>query len=635
MTPQPTLIPIDPQPSSTPSQSPSHGPSSSPSKLPSSSPTTSMPSTPPSQSPSLSPNIDPCGNNLCEPDLGESPDTCPSDCQRFSFKTKTNNNSNNAGGIMLTLKAAGDSTSATARTSSSEPMCVTSLDAFGKKDADGVQVRVYTKVGSYIGFEEDDSVWKIVYNRQITTEKSIATQLEFDQPVCIMTGDEHSFYIYSKKGLLFPRGNGNKQVPYDTDNKLMIMEGIATKKEFDQVTMDSYYNGEVRYFSSGSTSSAPRDTGVGKESPSTPTPTNSPSKSPSKPVAQPRGGGLVHFISNSVTNANSRGVMFTLSALQQDVHITSFDIRVKKDSDATKVGSYIGFEEDDSVWKIVYNRQITTEKSIATQLEFDQPVCIMTGDEHSFYIYSKKGLLFPRGNGNKQVPYDTDNKLMIMEGIATKKEFDQVTMDSYYNGEVRYFSSGSTSSAPRDTGVGKESPSTPTPTNSPSKSPSKPVAQPRGGGLVHFISNSVTNANSRGVMFTLSALQQDVHITSFDIRVKKDSDAQVMVYTRSGDYIGSEFSDEGWTLIFDASVQAVKGELTNIGQLNRDILITAGQQQSFYLYAKKGILYEEGNNQGDTFASDGVVAIQEGIALKKEFQQEVGVSKFSGGVLYY
>ena len=48
-------------------------------------------------------------------------------------------------------------------------------------------------------------------------------------------------------------------------------------------------------------------------------------------------------------------------------------------------------------------------------------------------------------------------------------------------------------------------------------------------------------------------LQQDVHITSFDIRVKKDNDAQVMVYTRSGDYTGSEFSDEGWTLIFDVS----------------------------------------------------------------------------------
>ena len=46
-------------------------------------------------------------------------------------------------------------------------------------------------------------------------------------------------------------------------------------------------------------------------------------------------------------------------------------------------------------------------------------------------------------------------------------------------------------------------------------------------------------------------------------------------------------------------------------------------------------MYEEGKNQGDTFTSDGQVAIQEGIALKKEFQQEVGVSKFSGGVLYY
>jgi len=116
--------------------------------------------------------------------------------------------------------------------------------------------------------------------------------------------------------------------------------------------------------------------------------------------------------------------------------------------------------------------------------------------------------------------------------------------------------------------------------------------------------------------------------------VKKDSNAQVMVYTRSGDYTGSEFNDEGWTSILDASVQAVKGELTNIGQLNRDILIAAGQQQSFYLYAKKGILYEEGKNQGDTFASDGVVAIQEGVALKKEFQQEVGYSKFSGGIYY-
>ena len=44
---------------------------------------------------------------------------------------------------------------------------------------------------------------------------------------------------------------------------------------------------------------------------------------------------------------------------------------------------------------------------------------------------------------------------------------------------------------------------------------------------------------------------------------------------------------------------------------------------------------EEGKNRGDTFASDGKVAIQEGIALKKEFQQEVGYCKFSGGIYHY
>lgn len=328
----------------------------------------------------------------------------------------------------------------------------------------------------------------------------------------------------------------------------------------------------------------------------------------------------------------------TARTSREPICVTSLVAIGKKDADGvqvrvyTRVGSYIGFEEDDSDWLIVYNRQITTEKGIATQLEFDQPVCIMPGDDHSFYIYSKKGLLFPKGNGNnKQVPYDTDNKLMILEGIATKKEFDQVTADSYYNGEVKYFSSSSTSPAPGDTGGGNESPSAPSPiTISPSKSPAQPPL-----GLLHFITNVITDANSKGVMFTLMALQQDVHITSFDIRVKKDSNAQVMVYTRSGDYTGSEYSNEGWELIFDDSVQAMKEELANIGQLNRDILITAGQQQSFYIYAKKGILYEEGKNQGNTFASDGVVAIQEGTSLKKEFQQEVGVSKFSGAILYY
>ena len=145
---------------------------------------------------------------------------------------------------MLTIQA-GDSTgiSKIAGAVIRETTCITSLDIMGKKAGDG-EVRIYHMPGSYEGFEEDGSGWELVFDEKIAVEKGTSTTVEFD-PVCVLSGQSHSFYIYSQKGLLFTKGNGQKRVPFDGNGELMIMEGMATKKEFDQLTGDSQYIGAV------------------------------------------------------------------------------------------------------------------------------------------------------------------------------------------------------------------------------------------------------------------------------------------------------------------------------------------------------------------------------------------------------
>lgn len=98
--------------------------------------------------------------------------------------------------------------------------------------------------GSYEGFEEDGSGWDLVFDEKIVVEKGTSRTVDFD-PVCVISGEAHSFYIYSTKGLLFTKGNGQKRVPFDGNGELMIMEGMATKKEFDQIQGDSQYIGAV------------------------------------------------------------------------------------------------------------------------------------------------------------------------------------------------------------------------------------------------------------------------------------------------------------------------------------------------------------------------------------------------------
>lgn len=134
-------------------------------------------------------------------------------------------------------------------------------------------------------------------------------------------------------------------------------------------------------------------------------------------------------------------------------------------------------------------------------------------------------------------------------------------------------------------------------------------------------------------MFTIDATV-DITVISFDIVGKKDGNGEVMVYTRVGDFQGHEEDESGWELIFNKAVQVEKRVRSSLGLLDRDVHINEGMTQSFFVWAKKGLLYTEGdaNRRGLPYDSDASLVINEGIATKKLFQKITGNGQFSGGI---
>jgi len=180
------------------------------------------------------------------------------------------------------------------------------------------------------------------------------------------------------------------------------------------------------------------------------------------------------------------------------------------------------------------------------------------------------------------------------------------------------------------TSAGRNGPSPPGPTT---PGPSPPGPSPPGE-LKTFNTVSKTNANSGGQMFTIKAKAGDITIKSFDIFGKKDSTEEVKIYTRQGSYEGHEYTESEWELIFDEDVELKKNVLSDLKGLAKDVTISAGLKQAFYIWSKKGMLYTEVKEKGVNFDGDDALAVYTGIAIKNLFQKVVGNAEFRGRIRY-
>jgi len=112
---------------------------------------------------------------------------------------------------------------------------------------------VYTRAGDYRGYENDDSGWELVLNKDVAVKRGVRSKLGvMYQEVTIPAGSTQAFYIWCKQGMLYTKAT-SEGAPFGSDGSLVINEGIGTKKWFEPgQTGNGQYSGWIRYYSSAS-----------------------------------------------------------------------------------------------------------------------------------------------------------------------------------------------------------------------------------------------------------------------------------------------------------------------------------------------------------------------------------------------
>lgn len=101
------------------------------------------------------------------------------------------------------------------------------------------------------------------------------------------------------------------------------------------------------------------------------------------------------------------------------------------------------------------------------------------------------------------------------------------------------------------------------------------------------LSTAPSNNGSGGVFLSLTALNEDLFVTQFDVPFNgtEGTIADVEIYTRTGGYAGFTGSSEGWNFLGTFSTTRAGITVNAPIVLDNFVLLTQGQTTSFYLHA--------------------------------------------------
>lgn len=118
-------------------------------------------------------------------------------------------------------------------------------------DANETDVRIYTKMGSFSGSENQPDEWILVADMTVTGKGiNIATKLVLDHETSLHLAKDtlQAFYIVvdNGRGLRYTRGTltGN---PASSNDNLTIFEGVGVASEFGSVFPNRVWNGALHY----------------------------------------------------------------------------------------------------------------------------------------------------------------------------------------------------------------------------------------------------------------------------------------------------------------------------------------------------------------------------------------------------
>ncbi|EED94554.1 predicted protein [Thalassiosira pseudonana CCMP1335] len=465
-TKSPTKSPVTPAPTSQPTT-----------KSPTNTPVTPLPTSYPSNLPTPLPTTS-CGDNVCE--ASENDTSCPSDCGNLALTTNVAGD-RGAQGTMFSVEATRD-------------VVVTSFDLYSGSSATA-QVQVYTRAGSYKGYELIEDGWTLVFDKGVQQfgRSTLSGIGPLTSEVAIAAGSVQSFYIYNANTVMYTLGTteGNRKA---FDESLAFYEGVGITNKFSGNTADLYiprvFSGVMRYRATSFTpppSSMPNTVAPSTKSPSpapitpapvTPSPTTkkptskpvTPAPSTKQPTFKPTAPTCPNTICEPFETATTcsvdcLNVALTTAALgtsgaasamfyvraKRDVTITSLDFFGSTAKTAlvqiyTRSGKYNGYEVKRDGWEVIFDKSVVQGKKTLTSLgALSQPVYIPAGSYQSFVVYTPNVLMYKPGTAEGSLS-SQDMSLEFYEGIGLKDLFSgsyavgvNVFSPRVFSGVVRKF----------------------------------------------------------------------------------------------------------------------------------------------------------------------------------------------------
>ena len=204
-----------------------------------------------------------CGNDICE--AGESPLTCPSDCNfdcgaECKSLTTTFADNNGSQGNFFKIQALQD-------------LYVTGFTINSSASGTGT-VKVYAKDGDYVGFEGNQAAWTLIYEKSVSSPGANTDLGKLDLALLVPANTFKSFHVWTSLGIRYTNGSGEGNVFSQTPGEIIFYEGKGAGGEFGGTFSPRVWNGEIEYgFDNGPAPTPPPSTANPTPNPTTANPT--------------------------------------------------------------------------------------------------------------------------------------------------------------------------------------------------------------------------------------------------------------------------------------------------------------------------------------------------------------------------
>ena len=288
-------------------------------------------------------------------------------------------------------------------TKAKSPIIIRGID-INTADQSNEFIQVWTKEGSYDGFENQSNQWKLISSKDIATAgPDKPTSISFN-PITVAAGERRAFYVSCADNNLCLRYNTNGQTSarYQDEYAILFGDGITKQTAGWNGAVSStpsLFSGALIY---EPITAQPTQFPTPKATTSRPTlaptrrPTLRPSKSPTQtPSSSPV---ITETITTKFDSTNSyAGCMWNVQTREYNVFITSMAFNTDKKENIgiklyTREGSYVGHDKSLTGWTKIADVSVEGKGlDVPTYLPegtFDEPLMISRRSTQSFYLVS-------------------------------------------------------------------------------------------------------------------------------------------------------------------------------------------------------------------------------------------------------